>query len=100
MKQGPQIDLELPENVVDGHYSNLVIISHSASEFVLDFAAIMPGFPKAKVKTRVILAPEHAKRLLYSLKENIAKYEANLGQIEIPSPPEEAIGMSFNIGEA
>ena len=56
-------------------YANLAIISHSTSEFVLDFAAVLPGVPKAKVKSRIILAPEHAKRLLLSLQENIARYE-------------------------
>ena len=59
-----QIDVELEEAVAQGTYANLAIISHSTSEFVLDFAAVLPGVPKAKVKSRIILAPEHAKRLL------------------------------------
>ena len=62
-----QIDVELEEAVAQGTYANLAIISHSTSEFVLDFAAVLPGVPKAKVKSRIILAPEHAKRLLLSL---------------------------------
>ena len=77
------IDVELDGEVAQGHYSNLAIISHSASEFILDFAAILPGLPKAKVKSRIILTPEHAKRLLLSLQENIARYETNVGRIEI-----------------
>ena len=78
-----EIDIELDAQVSEGHYSNLAIISHSTSEFIIDFAAILPGFPKAKVKSRIILTPEHAKRLLYSLEENISRYETNVGRIDI-----------------
>lgn len=77
------IDIELDAEVAQGHYSNLAIISHSTSEFILDFAAILPGLPKAKVKSRIILTPEHAKRLLMSLQENVARYESNVGRIEL-----------------
>lgn len=80
------IDVELDSEVAQGHYSNLAIISHSTSEFILDFAAILPGLPKAKVKSRIILTPEHAKRLLLSLQENISRYETNVGRIEIAQP--------------
>lgn len=83
-KQG--IDIELSEEIAEGNYANLAIISHSTSEFVVDFATILPGLKKAKVKSRVILTPEHAKRLLYSLQENISRYENNIGKIEIPKP--------------
>lgn len=79
-------DLDLDETVAQGHYSNLALISHSASEFILDFAALLPGFPKARVRSRIILTPEHAKRLLWSLQENVARYEASVGTIELPSP--------------
>ena len=65
------IDVELNADVAQGHYSNLAIISHSTSEFILDFAAMLPGLPKAQVKSRIILTPEHAKRLLMSLQENM-----------------------------
>lgn len=61
------IDLQLDEAVAQGHYSNLAIISHSTSEFIIDFAAVLPGVQKARVKSRIILTPEHAKRLLRSL---------------------------------
>jgi uncharacterized protein (DUF1778 family) len=71
-----QINIELKEDVAQGIYSNLAIITHSTSEFVLDFVRVMPGIPKAEVKSRIILTPEHAKRLLLALKDNIAKYES------------------------
>jgi hypothetical protein len=77
------IDLELDATVAEGHYANLAIISHSPTEFVIDFAAIMPGVPKAKIKSRIILAPEHAKRLLMSLQDNITRYESSVGRIEV-----------------
>lgn len=80
------VDLELDETVAQGNYSNLVIIAHSSSEFIIDFAAVMPAVPKAKVKSRIILTPEHAKRLLILLQENIVRYESVHGQIVIPSP--------------
>ncbi len=79
----PGIDVELDAEVAQGHYSNLAIISHSTSEFILDFAAILPGLPKAKVKSRIILTPEHAKRLLLSLQDNVARYETNVGRIDV-----------------
>ena len=77
-----QINIELKEDVAQGTYSNLAIITHSASEFVLDFVRIMPGIPKAEVKSRIILTPEHAKRLLMALKDNISKYESAHGDIK------------------
>jgi hypothetical protein len=79
-------DVELDAEVAQGHYSNLAIISHSPSEFILDFAAILPGIPKAKVKSRIILTPEHAKRLLISLQDNIARYETTFSRIELQQP--------------
>lgn len=92
------IDIELGDEVAQGHYSNLAIIAHSTSEFVIDFAAVLPGVPKAKVRSRVILTPEHAKRLLLSLQENISRYESNIGKIEIAPNPRNS---SFNkMGEA
>lgn len=98
------IDLQLEDTVAQGEYANLAIISHSSSEFVLDFAALMPGVPKAKIKSRIILAPEHAKRLLLSLQENITRYESAMGRIDIPAPPvaddSGQVTMGFNFGEA
>lgn len=86
------IDLELGDEIAQGHYANLAIISHSTSEFILDFATVLPGVQKARVKSRIILTPEHAKRLLMSLQENITRYESALGKIEIPKPQEEQNG--------
>ncbi|MDR1865919.1 MAG: DUF3467 domain-containing protein [Bacteroidales bacterium] len=77
-----QINIELKEDIAQGIYSNLAIISHSSSEFVVDFVRIMPGVPKAEVKSRIILTPEHAKRLLLALGDNMAKYEAKNGQVK------------------
>jgi len=82
-KNQNQINIELKEDIAQGVYSNLAIISHSSSEFVLDFVRIMPGIPKAEVKSRIILTPEHAKRLLLALSENISKYEANHGFVKV-----------------
>ncbi|MFR9602335.1 MAG: DUF3467 domain-containing protein [Rikenellaceae bacterium] len=77
------IDLEIDEKVAEGRYANLAIISHSSSEFIVDYAVQLPGLAKAKVHSRVILTPEHAKRLLYSLQENINRYESKNGPIGI-----------------
>ena len=94
-----ELDIELNEETAEGQYINLSIISHSTSEFVLDFVRVMPGVPKASVKSRIILAPEHAKRLLISLQDNITRYESVLGRIIIPQPqPEEA--KNSRMGEA
>ena len=77
-----QINIELKEDVAQGLYSNLAIITHSSSEFVIDFVRVMPGIPKADVKSRIILTPEHAKRLMLALQDNIAKYESLHGAIK------------------
>ncbi len=77
-----QISIELNEEVAQGVYSNLAIITHSSAEFILDFVRIMPGVPKAQVKSRIILTPEHAKRLMLALKDNVAKYESVHGTIK------------------
>ena len=97
-----ELDLELDDTVAEGEYSNLVVISHSTSEFVLDFVRLMPGVSKARVKSRIVLAPEHAKRLLLSLQENIERYEALVGKIQLPTlPSDEAnLAMKFLAGEA
>ena len=82
-KQNPaQISIELPEDVADGIYTNLAIISHSNSEFVVDFIRMVPNVPKAKVKSRVIMTPQHAKRLLRALSDNVKKYEGQFGVID------------------
>lgn len=76
-----QLNIELNEDVADGIYSNLAIITHSNAEFVVDFVRVMPGMPKARVKSRIVLTPQHAKRLLKALADNVSKYEAVHGAI-------------------
>ncbi|MPM12134.1 hypothetical protein SDC9_58485 [bioreactor metagenome] len=80
-KQDNSLNIELTADVADGTYANLAIISHSASEFIIDYVSIMPGMPKAKVKSRIVMTPNHAKRLLRALNENIMKYEKTFGEI-------------------
>ncbi len=89
-----QINIELPEDIAEGIYSNLAIITHSNSEFVIDFIKMLPGAPKAKVKSRIILTPQHAKRLMTALKDNIAKFESNHGTIKV----EEFAAFPMNFG--
>jgi hypothetical protein len=81
-KKQNQISIELKEDVAQGIYSNLAVITHSSSEFVIDFIRVMPGVPKADVKSRIILTPEHAKRLMMALTDNIAKFEKVHGEIK------------------
>jgi hypothetical protein len=91
-KKQQQLNIELSEDVAQGIYSNLAVITHSSSEFVVDFVRIMPGIPKANVKSRVILTPEHAKRLLLALQDNIKKFESVYGPIKnIKSGPGQGI---------
>ncbi len=78
-----QFQIELSEGVAQGIYSNFTVITHSSSEVILDFVRVLPGVPKASVKSRVILAPEHAKRLMLALQENIRKYEAKYDTIQL-----------------
>lgn len=92
--QQNQLNIELSEEIAEGIYSNLAIITHSNSEFVLDFVKVMPGVPKAKVKSRILLTPQHAKRLLAALQDNVAKYEAVHGPIK----QTEGFGMPMNFG--
>jgi hypothetical protein len=78
-----QINIELTEEIAQGIYSNLVVITHSTSEFVTDFIRVMPGVPKAQVKSRIIMTPEHAKRFMKALQDNINKFEEINGKINI-----------------
>ncbi len=89
-----QINIEIPEDKADGIYSNLAVITHSHAEFIVDFIRVMPGVPNAKVQSRIILTPQHAKRLLKAIKDNIAKYEKMYGEIE-GSDGFEGIPMNF-----
>ena len=97
-----QLNINLTPEVAEGVYANLAIISHSSSEFVLDFVRMLPGVKQANVKSRIILSPEHAKRLLFALQDNLAKYETQFGKIQISGTPAKGstIPMSFGGGEA
>ena len=95
-----QINIELSEEMAQGVYSNLVAINHSPTEFVLDFIQMMPGVPKAKVQSRVILTPEHAKRLLKALGENVARYEQNFGNVQTHEPPQDPLNFGGPTGQA
>jgi len=94
-----KLNIELDEKIAEGTYSNLAIINHSLSEFIVDFINVMPGTPKAKVKSRIILTPQHAKRLSKALNENIKRFEAANGSIKDQEQP--PIPMNFGpTGEA
>lgn len=90
-----KVNIELSDEVAEGIYSNLAVITHSHAEFVVDFVKMMPGVPKAKVKSRIILTPEHAKRLYKALAENIKKFEAQNGPIKEPKGDG---GIPFTMG--
>lgn len=95
-----QINIELSEEVAEGVYSNLVMIAHSSEEFVLDFIRVMPGVPKARVRSRIIVTPAHAKRLLRALADNIDRYERAHGEIEEMGFPGPAVQFGVPGGEA
>jgi hypothetical protein len=99
-QQGPAINIELSEEVAEGIYSNLAIISHSNSEFVVDFIRMMPNVPKAKVKSRIILTPQHAVRLLAALRDNVQKFEQQFGKIEEDATPFPAMNFGLNTPQA
>lgn len=86
-KKDNQLNIELSEEVAEGIYSNLAVITHSTSEFIVDFVKMMPGTPKAKVKSRIILTPQHAKRLMKALQDNVAKFEQANGLIKDTDAP-------------
>ena len=92
-----QISLELKPEVAKGHYSNLAIISHSHSEFIIDFATMLPGIQKPEIGNRIVMTPEHAKRLLNALADNISKYENQFGSISLGGQRQE--GATFNLAD-
>lgn len=101
-EQENQIQIDLPEDVAEGTYSNLAVIAHSSSEFVIDFVRVMPGLPKAKVQSRIILTPEHAKRLLYALNDNVKRYESQNGIVDLEKNQEGFLPATLDgsVGEA
>lgn len=89
-----QLNIELSEEMAEGVYSNLAVITHSNAEFIVDFINVMPGIPKARVKSRIILTPQHAKRLMKALIDNVKKYEAANGTIQDQEP----VNIPLNFG--
>lgn len=89
------LDIELSEEVAEGVYSNLAIITHSQAEFIIDFVRILPGIPKGKVKSRIIMTPQHAKRLLLALSDNMNKFENNFGEIDIENGGNPGFPINF-----
>ncbi len=99
-KPAQQLNIELSEDIAEGIYSNLVMIAHSPEEFILDFIRVVPGVQKARVKSRVIVTPQHARRLLRALAENIERYERAHGDIDERMSPGQSIQFGGNVGEA
>jgi len=95
-----QLNIEITEEMAEGVYANLAIITHSNSEFVLDFVSVMPGTPKSKVKSRIIFTPMHAKRFMKALKENIERFEATNGQIQDMEQVEIPMNFGVPFGQA
>ena len=93
MENERKLDIELPTEIAKGSYANLAIISHSHSEFIIDFATMLPGLPKPEVSNRIIMTPEHAKRLFLALQDNINKYESQNGQILLGGEPKATFPM-------
>ncbi len=94
-----QIQIELPPDIAEGIYANFAVITHSPSEFVIDFARMVPGTPKAKVQGRIIMTPMHAKMLHKALEDNIKKFEGNFGEIKTPDKLPEAKGPIGFVGD-
>ena len=100
-KNPNQLNIELSEDTAEGVYANLAMIAHSSSEFVIDFIRLMPGVKKAKVKSRIVITPEHAKRLLIALQENVNKYESSFGSIkQAEEAPKFPMIFGGTVGEA
>lgn len=96
-----KLNINLTPEMAEGTYVNLAIIAHSPSEFVIDFVRMMPGMDQANVKSRVVMTPDQAKKLLFALQNNVAQYEKQFGKIQSPGPiPGSTIPMSFGGGEA
>jgi hypothetical protein len=89
--KGPKIQLQMDEQTALGRYSNLVLINHTENEFLLDFAFLQPGNPKAKVVARIISSPKHTKRLLRALQKNIDRFEERFGEVDVGEPGEDPV---------
>ncbi len=95
-QQTKEIQIELPENIAEGVYANLVIVSHSDSEFIFDFSRFLPGKPKAKIHARIIMTPKNAKLFLRALQDNVNKFEANFGKIRIEGEAANKFGIKVD----
>lgn len=100
MNTDNELNIELSGEVAQGSYSNLAIITHSSSEFIIDFIRMMPGVPKPQVNNRIIMTAEHAKRLFLALEDNIAKFEKQYGEIELHNEQKNIIPMGFGSNSA
>ncbi|MFA5850203.1 MAG: hypothetical protein A2X18_14355 [Bacteroidetes bacterium GWF2_40_14] len=100
MNTDNELNIELSGEVAQGSYSNLAIITHSSSEFIIDFIRMMPGVPKPQVNNRIIMTAEHAKRLFLALEDNIAKFEKQYGEIELHNEQKNMIPMGFGSNSA
>ena len=98
MEEKKEISLEIKPDIAKGTYSNLAIITHSHSAFIIDFATMLPGLPKPDIGNRIIMTPEHAKRLLNALMDNVTKYESQFGLIQLGGQPQQQ-GGTFNLGD-
>ncbi|HOY94144.1 MAG TPA: DUF3467 domain-containing protein [Catalimonadaceae bacterium] len=100
-EQGNQINIELSEEMAEGIYANLAMIAHSNTEFVIDFIRLMPGVPKAKVKSRIVMTPEHAVRFLQALKDNVERYQDSFGDIkDMSDMPKIPFNFGGTMGQA
>jgi len=97
-KKPSKLNIELPEAMDGGVYSNLALINHSQTEFVVDFIQVMPGTPKAKVRARVVLTPQHAKRVMKALMGNVSRFEAQHGEIKLSGGDEASYSGPANFG--
>jgi len=95
-QQQQQINIELPEEIAEGEYANFVVITHSHAEFIMDFTRVLPGSPKAKVQSRIIMAPQNAKAFLKALENNVQRYEQQHGEIRIPGENDPGAPFGFN----
>ena len=97
-----QININIAPEIAQGTYANMAVIAHSSSEFVIDFVQVMPGMKQAAVRSRIVIAPEHAKRLMFALQDNVGKYEQQFGKITLSGQPTagSTVPMSFGGGEA
>jgi hypothetical protein len=100
MNTDNELNIELSGDIAQGSYSNMAIITHSSSEFILDFIRMMPGVPKPQVNNRIIMTAEHAKRLFLALEDNLSKFEKQYGEIILHNEPKNVIPMGFGSNSA